>query len=371
MPSRGPKVSMDIDTEQKESAQLPPFRMADVATTMQQLAEDDLREDEPIEDVESDEDVEESDGKFVRYNRAFIAKMSLAADNLKAYYNILKNCILSYKSVKSRLSWCFDSFNCGRHRLIKINVRGNGLIVYLALDPSHYEGTKYRFRDVGYKKKFEYVPMQIKVKSKRGLRYAIELTADVMARFGIAAGVTGRVAYAPERESVEMLMQRNLMRVVNQGAEVDEDAEPLTAEREPIAEVVVVEQEAAAALEAAADVAEEAPQEAPIVDAVLADAAISDKDAMAQVSVESARRTKGNKRVMVNIDVISRAFQAGDVVTLETLIAKRLVPASAGYLKVCARGALDKPLTVKANDFSVIAVKMIVLTGGHAVRIKV
>ena len=339
---------MEIDNKTVFQGELPPMRMADVAITMQQL-----QEDEPIVDIEVDEeDVnvedDEQDVGFVRYNRAFIAKMSLAADNLKAYYNVLKNALLSYKGVKSRVSWCCDSYNCGRNQLVKINVRGNGLIVYLALDSTAYEGTKYRYRDVGFKKKFAQVPMQIKVKSKRGLRYAIELAADVMRRYGIPAGKPQCAAYAPERESLELLMQRNLVRVVNQGSPAAEADEPESVAVEP---------------EVAADVA-------PVVDVVVAESSMTDSEARQSLEVERAVRRRGNKRCMVNLDVISRAFEAGAVVDIDSLVAKKLVHPACGYLKVCARGALDKPLTVKANDFSLIAVKMIVLTGGKAVRTK-
>ena len=47
---------------------------------------------------------------------------------------------------------------------------------------------------------------------------------------------------------------------------------------------------------------------------------------------------------------------------------KTLIPYDTGYLKVLARGVIDKPLTVYADDFSLQAVKMIALTGGEAVR---
>ena len=354
---------MDTENKTNQIGELPPMRMADVATTMQQL-----QEDEPIVDVEvDDEDVldadEEQEGGFIRYNRAFIAKMSLAADNLKAYYNVLKNALLSYKGVKSRVSWCCDSYNCGRNQLAKINVRGNGLIVYLALDATAYLGTKYRYRDVGFKKKFVQVPMQIKVKSKRGLRYAIELVADVMRRFGIVAGKPQSGAYAPERESLELLMQRNLVRVVNQGGADEELPEEPVAMAAEVQEAPVVEPEPVPEPEVAADVV-------ATVDAVVAESSMSDTEARASMQVERAVRRRGNKRCMVNIDVISRAFAAGDVVDIDSLVAKRLVHPACGYLKVCARGSLDKPLTVKANDFSLIAVKMIVLTGGKAVRTK-
>ena len=75
----------------------------------------------------------------------------------------------------------------------------------------------------------------------------------------------------------------------------------------------------------------------------------------------------GIKKAEVNVDTISLNFNAGERVTLNTLKEKKLVPANAGYVKVLARGTLDKPLDIVAQNFSVAAVKMIILTGGSVV----
>ena len=72
----------------------------------------------------------------------------------------------------------------------------------------------------------------------------------------------------------------------------------------------------------------------------------------------------GSKKAEINIDTISQNFEAGERVTLNTLKEKKLVSANAGYVKVLARGMLNKPLDVVAQNFSVAAVKMIILTGG-------
>ena len=49
------------------------------------------------------------------------------------------------------------------------------MVAYLALDPAKYIDTKYHFRDVSDKKKFADTPMMVKIKSERGVKYAIEL----------------------------------------------------------------------------------------------------------------------------------------------------------------------------------------------------
>lgn len=79
--------------------------------------------------------------------------------------------------------------------------------------------------------------------------------------------------------------------------------------------------------------------------------------------------TYGTKKTQINLDVISQNFEPGELVCPATLKEKRLIPASAGFVKVLARGVLDKPLTVAAQDFSAAAIKMIALTGGRAVRV--
>ena len=75
----------------------------------------------------------------------------------------------------------------------------------------------------------------------------------------------------------------------------------------------------------------------------------------------------GDKKSEINIDIIARNFSEGDTVTLNSLKEKRLIPQSAGRVKILAGGTLDKRLRVVAQDFSDAALKMILLTGGEAI----
>ena len=61
--------------------------------------------------------------------------------------------------------------------------------------------------------------------------------------------------------------------------------------------------------------------------------------------------------------------EAGETVDLASLKAKGLVDPRAKSVKVLATGKINKPLTVKAQVFSATAVKMIVLTGGKAIKV--
>ena len=99
-----------------------------------------------------------------------------------------------------------------------------------------------------------------------------------------------------------------------------------------------------------------------------ADSMISDDLAM-----KSANYEKGaghGQQGIINIGVLGENFGANDVVTLAALKAKGLVPKKIGRIKVLANGILSKPLTIKAESYSIQAIKMIELTGGKVIILK-
>lgn len=111
--------------------------------------------------------------------KSFAGKMAQATKEQKAYYNELKNYMLSFKHVNSRVSWNYDSFNIGRKKAVKIAFRGQTLSVFFALNPNDYQNTKYYPHDMGDKRKFADTPMMVKVKSQRGVKFAKELMNEV------------------------------------------------------------------------------------------------------------------------------------------------------------------------------------------------
>ena len=79
--------------------------------------------------------------------------------------------------------------------------------------------------------------------------------------------------------------------------------------------------------------------------------------------------TGGSKKRIINVDTLSNSFSEGEIVDVNKLKEMSLVPYDTAYIKVLARGMIDKPLKVYANDFSLVAVKMIALSGGEAIRV--
>lgn len=150
-------------------------------------AAEEIPEEEEIEEPEGDEDGSipimpvAGDGETtVVLNKSFMARLSQADEMLKARYSAIKNYILSFKQVKARISWGFDSFNSGRIRLIRIQCKGKNLLMYMALKPDSVD-PKYRCKDVGNVSRYEEVPTMIKIKSDRSLKYAKELVDQLMA----------------------------------------------------------------------------------------------------------------------------------------------------------------------------------------------
>ncbi len=86
-----------------------------------------------------------------------------------------------------------------------------------------------------------------------------------------------------------------------------------------------------------------------------------------QIEYEDEEEYCGNKRAQINLDSIAKHFEEGEIVHLNSLKEKKLISKNVGFVKILARGTLDKPLTVLAQDFSTAAVKMILLTGGKPV----
>ncbi|MBO7309962.1 MAG: uL15 family ribosomal protein [Clostridia bacterium] len=103
-----------------------------------------------------------------------------------------------------------------------------------------------------------------------------------------------------------------------------------------------------------------------IVDAVSADQVddlMSDDTALTLVGKKLVRDSAGAK-VIVNLDVINKVFEAGDTVNIATLKEKKIISQKTAKIKILAHGSIEKPLNVEANAFSVQAIKMITLTGG-------
>ena len=101
---------------------------------------------------------------------------------------MIKNALLSYKKVKSTVSWNTDRFNCGRNTIAKMNIRGKTLCVYFALDPKdpEFKQTIYNQKDMSEHKAYEQTPFMMKIKSDLAAKRAVRLV-EIMAEKNGAA----------------------------------------------------------------------------------------------------------------------------------------------------------------------------------------
>lgn len=73
-----------------------------------------------------------------------------------------------------------------------------------------------------------------------------------------------------------------------------------------------------------------------------------------------------NEFEIINVDVLERRFDDGDVVDPEVLVDQGLVKRNHDGIKILGRGELTKSLTVKAHKFSASAREQIEDVGGNA-----
>ena len=138
------------------------------------------------EDNEEDED--EEDGLMVnqiygqtsssmgKINRIdFDEKVEKASPDLKRHYNEIKNVIMKYRNVHSRISKAGDSFRCKGQKYVYMTIVGKTLKVYLALDPFSIDQNVYHHRDVSNKKKYQVTPTLLRVKSELSVKKTIKL----------------------------------------------------------------------------------------------------------------------------------------------------------------------------------------------------
>lgn len=313
---------------------------ADKEEPVDEQAADNVEED-GTEQNESTVKFTDEFGIVIRYNKSFTARLIQATDEVKNNYSALKNELLSYKKAKSRVSWNYDSLNVGRAKIAKFSIRGKTLKLYLALNPDDYADTKYKVIR-SESKRYEDVPCMYKITNPRRLAYAAELIAAAMEKHGIVKGSNPNEDFYLTYETTEALIDKALIKEIS--AKVARDEATRINNQ---AHVNKIQRESVAAAEV--------------------NALIADDVAVSLVAVGDKHAHEGKKGI-INIDVLSAKFKANDTVTIETLKAKNLVDKNVGYVKVLARGVLDKPLKVELQDYSIEAIKMIILTGGKVKR---
>lgn len=152
--------------------------------------------------------------------KAFDFKIVTADEITQDRYNELKNHAMQYKKLKSRVSKKFDSLNSGRTQFVKFGLAGKTLKVYLNLNLEDTD-PKYHCKDQSFKKPYVQVPVLIRVKSGRAVKYAKRLITQCAEHVNLKLNPK----YVPQDYILQMeeLYKANLAKGADEAAVTEEE----------------------------------------------------------------------------------------------------------------------------------------------------
>ena len=145
-----------------------------------QLSFDDLDVNVSLDD--SDEDYDENVDVYKK--KSFAEKMFDCDPIILERYDELKNLLLIYKKVKSRISNTCDTFKFGGTQLAKISTSGKSLKLYLNLTMEEVE-PRLKCKEAGHKKAYEEVPVFLRIRSPRSMKNAKFLINQLAQKFSL------------------------------------------------------------------------------------------------------------------------------------------------------------------------------------------
>lgn len=311
-----------LEEEKQESRSIEPV------ISEESVDDEDNDEDDDIDELEEDdkEDASAPSSLVVSEKRirlTFEEKTTLASDEVKSYYNEVKNYLLMYRA-HARLSKKCESFRY-KGLLAKVAFAGKTLKVNLAIDPKTLEGTKYHFKDRSDKKQYQLVPTQIKIKSERGLKYFKELVDTMMQ----ARDVKPKRRY----ESVDYTSS-----LIPNGHAV---LYTLGVTNDHLVDMMDVSN---------------VPNDLPI-------------DLVYHIPTIDGEAIEGMKEEnSIYLDTLCKHFNDGDTISLDILKRNNILTRG-NMLRIKARGTLDKHFTIYADSFEANALAMLLCTGSKAVKL--
>jgi predicted transport protein len=113
-------------------------------------------------------------------------KLRMAPDSIKEFYSSIRNALSSYANVRERMMVACDGYKLGKEYLAKITVSGKTMKLFLALNPSDFDQSKFRHTDVSDKKTYASTPFMIKIASKLAVKRALLLIEELAKKYELA-----------------------------------------------------------------------------------------------------------------------------------------------------------------------------------------
>lgn len=114
----------------------------------------------------------------------FKQKLNVASYEVIKRYNQIITHLYKIKGLKVWESKSCETYKKGRTPIAKIAFRGKTLAVYLALNPSEYENTKYVY-DIATNKTYKDYKMCVKITSERQAKWTCELITEIANKNGL------------------------------------------------------------------------------------------------------------------------------------------------------------------------------------------
>jgi len=287
---------------------------------------------------------------FVKERRSFQAKLIQSTKRTQNYYSTLKNEILSYTRVKSRVSWKYEAFSINKIKLAKMQIRGRYLVLYLALDPKKLEMKELQLEDATKYDLFKETPVMIRIKSDERLQTAITLIDQLERRFALNEGfIKENRDYDYNFEESNKLIDKGLIKVYKKFGDYSTQEEELF-----VNEVKSRKKNNFPVYK----------EEKHLVLSINENNDFVENYEIVKIPLEG-------ERDIINLDVIERNFIDGDIVDLKALKKKGLMPNDIKFYKVVYRGGLfNRNLTIICQSIAPIA-KKVIEDSGSTVIVKV
>ena len=167
-----------------------------------------------LEDEETD-DVEEIDtnGQMVRYNRSYLAAIAQVPDHIKKLYSKLKNNILSYKGVKTRINWKRETFFLGKEAFACFIIRNKSLCLCLAMDPKRFSENDFKVIDLSLHSNRSNFPCMYQVLNEEALLNAIDMIQILLTEKVVEKVDKAETNFMMPYSSTEELIGKGLIRI--------------------------------------------------------------------------------------------------------------------------------------------------------------
>ncbi len=180
--------------------------LGEVPDSVEQLEEEDEEEFDDVDATVMEE--------LTRYNRSYSARVIQADDELKARYSELKNHILTYQGVYNKITWKREAFFADKSTCVAtFAIRGKTLCLYLPVDASKFDGTKYKVEDIVSKSPNSKLPTMYRIRSDRSTKFAKEMLDIVLSEKGLTVNPDYKfVNFRPVYKSTENLINKGFIR---------------------------------------------------------------------------------------------------------------------------------------------------------------